>query len=172
MPSTTHTKARSGEPVKHGNAVFRTPGPSGTERNIRTGATQYARNSDLPPDLLAGRFQAFSDGASSTLGSTSDVAYGSGFAATVTYPATPGASHVVDGLLWSYDTDPLSGSVALLTVKDGSDIILSTQATNKGPGFIPTFAKRGTPGRAMTVELASGGSGVVGRISVLSHYVE
>jgi hypothetical protein len=99
------------------------------------------------------------------VGFTSDVAAGTGAAAIITYPAVgDGWAHVVKQAIVSYATTPTGGN---LQVADGADVIANVDIPAAGV-FDITFAfpKQGTPGRAMTITLASGGGAVPGKITV------
>jgi hypothetical protein len=106
-------------------------------------------------------------------GAAADVhAPSSNTAAVVTYSAA-GASykHVITGIAWSYSGDPTAGN---LKIENGSGtVIFSIDITTKGPGVIYfSIPKKGSTNTAMIITLAAGGSGVTGKVSVLSHWVE
>lgn len=90
-------------------------------------------------------------------------------AAVITLAALgPGNSHLVDGLLVSYSAAPTGGGI---TVADGSNTILQADIIAAGPTVIP-FRKQGTPNTAMTITLADGGSGIVGKVNLLGHRLQ
>lgn len=104
--------------------------------------------------------------------STNVHAPASNTAAIVTYTAAgSGVSNVIGGIAWSYNATPTSGN---LKIEDGSGTtVFSIDITVSGPGFIP-FARplKGTANTALIVTLAAGGSGVTGKVSVLSKWTE
>lgn len=95
-------------------------------------------------------------------------------AVTVTLAAEEGVLHVLDGVDWSYSGTPSGGA---LTVAVDGTTIMSIDITEGGPGFL-TWATENSDGlhgplatatgKAMTVTLASGGAGVVGKLTVHS----
>jgi hypothetical protein len=92
-------------------------------------------------------------------------------AAVVTYAAAgSGVSHVLGGISWSYNATPTGGNIK---IEDGATTVLSLDITSAGPGYIPfARAKKGTANTALVVTLAAGGSGVSGKLSILSHWTE
>lgn len=105
--------------------------------------------------------------------STSDVhAPASNTAAVVTYAAAgSGVSNVIGGIAWSYNATPTAGN---LKVEDGSgNTVFTVDITAAGPGFfIFPRPKKGTANTALIITLAAGGSGVSGKVSVSSHWLE
>lgn len=95
-------------------------------------------------------------------------------AAVVTYAAAgAGVVHVISsGIAWSYAGGAPTGGN--LKIEDGSGTVIFTMdITSEGAGFIPiAVAKRGSANTALIVTLAAGGSGVTGKVSVLSHWTE
>ncbi len=90
-------------------------------------------------------------------------------AAVVTYGAAGvGIAHSIGGVSWSYSGGtPTSGA---LTIADGSNTIFSIDITAAGPGFMNFDPpKIGTPNQAMTITLADGGVGLVGKLTVNGH---
>ena len=80
-------------------------------------------------------------------------------------------SHVVGGIHWSYDGDPVG--TGILQVRDSGNIVFNTYITNKGPGFFPFDPpKRGNVGNPMLLSLSAGGSGIKGTVGALSHWIE
>jgi hypothetical protein len=104
-------------------------------------------------------------------GTTGDVANATNAAATVTYAAAgAGKYNVITGVAWSYSAAPTGGN---LQIADGANVLLNIDITAAGPGFFmfPT-PKKGSNNTALTLTLAAGGAGVVGRLSVLGAWVE
>lgn len=105
--------------------------------------------------------------------SSSDVhAPASNTAAVVTYAAAgSGVAHVIGGVAWSYNAVPTGGN---LKIEDGSGTtVFTVDITAAGPGFfIFPRPKKGAANTAMIITLASGGSGVTGKVSVSSHWTE
>lgn len=77
-------------------------------------------------------------------------------------PATPGKSHRLLTVSWSYSDDPTGGTI---TVFDGDNPVYQVDVTSGGPGFLPVMLT-GSPGNAMLVTLSPGGAGVVGRLNI------
>jgi len=103
------------------------------------------------------------------LKSTDVAAPAANSAATVTYTGTTGVHDVVGQITWSYSADPTGG---LLTIKEGSTVVFSTQITKGGPGqltFDPPVTV--TDGQNLVVTLSAGGSGISGQVSV-THWTE
>jgi hypothetical protein len=98
-------------------------------------------------------------------GSTSDTANATHSAATITYAAAgAGKVNVISGLYWSFSGTPAAATN--LQISDGSNVIFSIDITAAGAGFIPfNPPKKGTANTAMTITLADGGSGIVGRVN-------
>lgn len=90
-------------------------------------------------------------------------------AAVITYTAVPNYSHVITGIAFSYSGGTPAGS---LKIEDGSgNVVFFIDITQSGAGFFPfTPAKKGTKNRALIITLAAGGSGITGKVSVLSHW--
>jgi hypothetical protein len=97
-----------------------------------------------------------------------DYATATNAAAVVTYAAAGvEIAHSIAGVSWSYSAAPTGGS---LTIADGSNTILSVDITAAGPGFLNfSPSKIGTPNQSMTITLAAGGSGIVGKLTVNGH---
>jgi len=98
--------------------------------------------------------------------------YGTGTntSVAVAYTAIPNSCHTITGVVWSYSADPTGGN---LLVQDGSNTVFCVDVIHgggEGLQFIPPI--KGTVGNAMTITLAAGGSGIVGRVSVLGHRLE
>ena len=93
-----------------------------------------------------------------------------GGAATVQYAASPGNSHTISGIAWSYGSAPTGGN---LLIQDGATTIFNMDITAAGPGVIVfPRPKKGTPGNALTITLAGGGGPIQGRVNVLDHWTE
>lgn len=93
-------------------------------------------------------------------------------AAVVTYAAsTTGASHVITGVVVSYNAAPTGGN---LKIEDGSGVVVFT--TDIAAAGVFTFVfdnpKRGTSNTALIITLAAGGASATGKVSVLTHYSE
>jgi len=105
--------------------------------------------------------------------STSDVhAPAANTAAVVTYAAsTTGGAHIINGIGYSYSAAPTGGN---LKVEDGSgNTVLSLDITEAGTRFIPfQNAVKGSVNTALIITLSAGGGSVVGKLSVLGHYVD
>lgn len=91
-------------------------------------------------------------------------------AATVTFPAAAGLSNVISGIAFSYNGNPTGGRV---TISDGANIVFDIDVTSSGAGFFPFAAPvKGSVNTALTVTLAAGGAGVIGKVSVFSRWTE
>lgn len=91
-------------------------------------------------------------------------------AATVTYAATASLSSVISGIAFSYSGAPTGGR---LTISDGANIVFDVDITSAGAGFFPFAAPvKGSINTALTVTLAAGGAGVIGKVSVFSRWTE
>jgi hypothetical protein len=91
---------------------------------------------------------------------------------TVAYAAAgSGVSHVITGVKVSYTGGSLAGGN--VKVKDGATAVLDLDISAAGQETI-TFNPplKGSPNTAMSVVLAAGGAGLVGKINVLGHYTE
>jgi hypothetical protein len=89
--------------------------------------------------------------------------------AEVSLGASAGNSHVISGVGWSYSGTPTGGNI---TITDGTSTI-SWDITAAGPGVIPfPRGKKFLSGQGVTIILAAGGSGVVGRVFALNHWLE
>ena len=84
---------------------------------------------------------------------------------TITLAATPGQRHRLTMLSVSYSATPSGGNVQVL---DGAAPILNLDVAAVGACVVPLPAGGigGTAGQSMTVTLAAGGSGVVGRVNI------
>jgi hypothetical protein len=79
--------------------------------------------------------------------------------------------HCLAGVAWSFSATP--AAAAALQVKDGNNVLFNIDITAAGPGFIPfTPPKRGSANTVMTITLAAGGSGVVGKVNGVGHWTE
>ena len=90
--------------------------------------------------------------------------------AVVTYAAVPGVGHLISGIAWSYSGGTPTGS---LIITDGGNTVFSIDIASAGAGFV-TFnpSLKTTAGNAMVITLGAGGSGVTGKLSILSHWTE
>lgn len=100
-------------------------------------------------------------------GAASDLATATNASATVTYPAVPGQRNEVGAALVSYSAAPTGGRLQVL---DGAAVILDVDITAAGDRTIALPRRRsGTTNTAMSVVLAAGGVGIVGKLTVLDH---
>jgi hypothetical protein len=84
-------------------------------------------------------------------------AVASGAAATITYAADPLEYHVLDWIVWSYNSDPTAGRLTVVDTTN-SDTLLDIYITAAGPGGL-FFSERGIKppkGAALTITLADG----------------
>ena len=90
-------------------------------------------------------------------------------AAVITYGASGGRVHVLDGVTFSYSGDPTGGR---LTVAVAGTTRFSVAITKGGPGPIPFDPPiRSGVGEAMVVTLAAGGGSLTGDLCC-AHRVE
>lgn len=91
--------------------------------------------------------------------------------AVVNYNAgTYNQNHVIDGVSWSYGSDP-SGSISVES-PSGTTVWGPLAVTTAGPGFIPfPNGLCGADESSLLVRLKSGGTSVSGTVSVLGHRV-
>lgn len=92
-------------------------------------------------------------------------ASGANAAATITFAAVAGQSHRLTFLAASYSAAPTGGR---LTVADGATTILDLDLTGAGTAGVPALPAggiQGTANTAMTITLAAGGAGIVGKLS-------
>ena len=94
-------------------------------------------------------------------------------AAVVTYAANATQKHVISGIAWSYVGGlPVGGN---LKVEDVSGTtVFSMDISDQGAGVIvfPKPKKSAAINTAMIITLASGGAGITGKLSILSHWLE
>jgi hypothetical protein len=92
-------------------------------------------------------------------------------AAVVTYAAVARQKHVISGVAWSYSAAPTGGN---LLVTDAGATVFSLDITAAGPGFfIFPYPKRSAAANtALVITLASGAGTVVGKVAILSHWLE
>lgn len=106
------------------------------------------------------------------LASTADVhAPASATAAVVTYAADATKSHKITGVAWSYiGATPVGGN---LKIEDGTDTVFTIDINQSGPGeFTFSQMKKGSINKDLVITLASGGTGVTGKVSILGHRLE
>ena len=94
-------------------------------------------------------------------------------AAVVTYAAQASLKHCISGVAWSYYGGiPASGN---LIVEDVSGTtVFNVDIHEEGPGvyYFHKPKKSAAANTAMIITLASGGAGVTGKVSILSHWTE
>lgn len=102
------------------------------------------------------------------LGTSADTATSSTNAAgTITYAAVATKRHSISGVAWSYSGALTGGKI---TVKDGSTTIFEIDITASGPGSVQfPRPKAGSINTDMTITIAAGGSGVVGKVNALNY---
>lgn len=91
--------------------------------------------------------------------------------AVVTLAATANNFWVIStGVIWSYSAAPTGGR---LTVAVNGAVVVDIDITAAGPGFLPLPEIR-TPGvnQQVVVTLYSGGGSVVGKVSLVSAWLE
>lgn len=85
-------------------------------------------------------------------------------AAVVTRPAPATGRTWITKATWSYSNDPAGGR---LWIQDGATVIFDIDITRGGPGSLQfNNDGRSSPGNALTVTLAAGGAGIVGKLNV------
>lgn len=101
-----------------------------------------------------------------TAASTVLTASGSNADAVITLPAIAGRAYqITGGIAWSYSgAGTLSGGN--LTIKDGSTTVFDLDISAKGQDVAPAVLTT-TPGNALVVTLAAGGSNVTGKVNLL-----
>lgn len=82
--------------------------------------------------------------------------------AAITLSAVTGSAHFIMGLLWSYNGTPSGRITTTGLVGDELDFDITTS----GPGPVLTPPAVGERSGAVTVTLAAGGAGVVGKLTV------
>lgn len=104
------------------------------------------------------------------LSTTADYATASGATATVTYAAQTNYHHIIYGIAFSYSGGTLSGGN--IQIKDGSNVIFNLDVLTENSYIIPFYmGLMGSKNSALTVVLANGSSGVVGKVNVLGHLI-
>lgn len=90
-------------------------------------------------------------------------------AATITLAASGDNRHVLPRLVWSYSATPTNGT---LTVTSGGTTVLSVDIPVAGPGFLDLGERNElcSPGEEVVVTLSAGGSGVVGKLTIVGPY--
>jgi hypothetical protein len=88
-------------------------------------------------------------------------------AASVALAAIPGKARVIHAVVASYSGSPTGG---MLSIVRNTDTVLSTHigAAPLVIPFSPPLA--GQPGDSLMITLAAGGSGVIGKLSVLHNF--
>lgn len=89
----------------------------------------------------------------------------------ITLENQDGLSWVIDGIAWSYSADCTGSLTVSYTNGSFSYDIFKIDITKSGPGFIP-IRKKFVENGLVTIQLAAGGSGVVGRLNILSSWLE
>lgn len=101
-----------------------------------------------------------------------DYATATAAAAVVTYAAVAALKHIISGVVASYAGTTPAGS---LKVEDVSGtVVFNVDLDGKGP-FVITFPesiKAAAVNTALIVTLASGGTSVVGKVTVFGHRLE
>lgn len=82
----------------------------------------------------------------------------------VTLPAVVGQRRIIESVQWSYSAAPLTGN---LQIADGTNIYLDLDVTAAGAGGL-TMCITALVNSAMTITLAAGGSGIIGKLAVQS----
>lgn len=83
--------------------------------------------------------------------------------ASLTFSARLGYRHHLPGIYWSYSGTPTSGNL-VTTGLEGDE--LDMDITSGGPGPMMTPPLVGARGGTVTVALAAGGPGVIGKLTV------
>lgn len=90
--------------------------------------------------------------------------------AVVTYAATPGQSHYITGVAWSYYGGiPTGGN---LQITDAGAVVFDIDINEEGPGFFvfPSPKHSAVVNTAMVITLTAGGAAVTGKLSCLNHW--
>lgn len=98
--------------------------------------------------------------------STDYYATGANGAATISLSAksgNPAKPWTVYGFLFGFDATPDAG--ALVTISDGSDVVLRVPITTAGPGPVIIPPTSGSGNTAMTIALTGGGTGKAAHIT-------
>ncbi len=90
-------------------------------------------------------------------------------AVTLTYLAAgAGVVHGLYGVSWSYSAVPVGGNIQ---ITDNGSTVFNLDITAAGVGFIPFETPLiGQPNTVMTVVLADGGAGCVGKVNAIGHF--
>lgn len=149
-----------------GNPVRLFDRTSGVEHTIKAGSTLPASTDTAT--VVTNRDTVSVRKVPGAVASTTDYATATNATATITYSAAgAGISHAFEGISFSLSGTP--AAAVSLTVQDGANTVFSVDVTSSGAGFIPLL-RRGTANTAMTISLGAGGSGVVGKVSVLNKF--
>lgn len=90
---------------------------------------------------------------------------------TVTLAATTTpACHKIEGLVLSYSGTPTAGGVTVTDSVIGA--CFSVDVTASGPVYLPLGWMGFSPGGAVTIALAGGGSGIAGKLNIIGHEIE
>jgi len=100
------------------------------------------------------------------------VTSGGGAAATLTYAAAPGVTHVISGVAWGYSTAPV---VSTLTITDnavpvfvlGVPAVAGIWSVNFNPPRRCSAANQ-----ALVITASAGGGAVLAYVNVLGHWTE
>lgn len=84
-------------------------------------------------------------------------------AATITLGAVSGIKHYILGILFSYSAAPTGGKLTS-TGLNGDQLDIDVTAAGAAPLIAPPAI--GASGSAVTITLAAGGSGIVGKLTV------
>jgi hypothetical protein len=99
--------------------------------------------------------------------STTYYATGANGEATVTLAAkagSPAKPWTVNGFLFGFTATPDAG--ALLTISNGSDVVLRVPITTAGPGPVVFPPTSGSGNTAMTIAITGGGTGIGTHLTV------
>jgi hypothetical protein len=96
---------------------------------------------------------------------------GAGASASITLTAgTASQVRCLQGVVWSYSATPTGGRLTIASTGQPT-FDVDTPATGLNQ-LDPTQTFRGMPGQSVVVTLASGGASVIGKLNVLSEWLE